>query len=57
MDQGKKALRPHGECVIGTSFALSLSSLHDITLELLNLNTDRITRTVMRDTRAVIELR
>ena len=63
VDQGKKALHPHGECVIGTSFALSLSSVHDITLELLNLNTDKITmtldccRTVMRDANPVIELR
>ena len=63
VDPGKKAVGPHGECVIGTSFAFNLSSVHDIKLELLKLNANRITvtldccRTVMRDANPVIELR
>ena len=56
----KKAVDPHGECVIGTNYGCTLSSVHDITLELLKLDTKQITmtldccRTVTRD--AVIEL-
>ena len=56
----KKAVDPHGECVIGTSFAGTLTSVEDIILELLKLKTKQITmtldccRTVARE--SVIEL-
>ena len=43
---GKTALDPDGECVVGTNRASTLSSVHDITLELLKLNTDLITMTL-----------
>ena len=43
---GKTALDPDGECVVGTNRACTLSSVHDITLELLKLNTDLITMTL-----------
>ena len=42
----KKALDPDGECVVGTNRACTLSSVHDITLELLKLDTDLITMTL-----------
>ena len=44
--EDKKALGPHGECVVGTNYACTLSSVHDITLELLKLDTDLITMTL-----------
>ena len=44
--ENKKALQPHGECVVGTNRAGSLSSVHDITLELLKLDTEHITMTL-----------
>ena len=44
--EGKTALDPHGECVVGTNRASTLSSTHDITLELLKLHTDHITMTL-----------
>ena len=43
---GKTALDPDGECVVGTNRACTLSSVHDITLELLKLDTDLITMTL-----------
>ena len=43
--EGKIALDPHGECVVGTNRASTLSSTHDITLEL-KLDTDLITMTL-----------
>ena len=47
VDVGEKiALDPHGECVVGTNRACTLSSTHDITLELLKLDTDLITMTL-----------
>ena len=42
----KKSLDPHGECVVGTNRASTLSSVHDIILELLKLDTDLITMTL-----------
>ena len=42
----KTALDPHGECVVGTDYACTLSSVHDITLELLKLDTEQITMTL-----------
>ena len=44
--EDKTALDPHGECVVGTNSACTLSSVHDITLELLKLHTDLITMTL-----------
>ena len=44
--EDKKALDPHGECVIGTGYASIFSSVHDITLELLKLDTEQITMTL-----------
>ena len=44
--EDKNALDPHGECVVGTNYACTLSSTHDITLELLKLDTDHITMTL-----------
>ena len=44
--ENKKALGPHGECVVGTNYACTLSGVHDITLELLKLDTDLITMTL-----------
>ena len=41
-----KAVDPHGDCVVGTNYACSLSSVHDITLELLKLDTKQITMTL-----------
>ena len=43
---GKTALDPDGECVVGTNRACTLSSVHDITLELLKLDTNLITMTL-----------
>ena len=42
----KKALDPDGECVVGTNYMCTLSSTHDITLELLKLHTVLITMTL-----------
>ena len=44
--EDRKALDPHGECVVGTDYACTLSSVHDITLELLKLDTEQITMTL-----------
>ena len=44
--EDKKALNPDGECVVGTNAACTLSSTHDIMLELLKLDTDLITMTL-----------
>ena len=44
--EGKTALDPHGECVVGTNRACTLSSTHNITLELLKLDTDTVTMTL-----------
>ena len=44
--EDKKALDPYGECVVGTNFQSTLSSTHDITLELLKLDTKGITMTL-----------
>ena len=44
--ENKKALQPHGECVVGTNCAGSFSSVHDITLELLKLDTEQIMMTL-----------
>ena len=44
--EGKTALDPHGEGVVGTNRACTLSSTHNITLELLKLDTDLITMTL-----------
>ena len=60
--EDKTALDPHGECVVGTNRACTLSSTHNITLELLKLDTDLITMTldccreVTRKKNPVIEL-
>ena len=56
------ALDPHGECVVGTNRACTLSSTYNIRLELLKLDTDLITMTldccreVTRKRNPVIEL-
>ena len=42
----KKALDPNGECLIGTGMASKLSRVHDIKMELLKLNTKKITMTL-----------
>ena len=44
--ESKTALDPDGECVVGTNRACTLSSTHNITLELLKLDTDFITMTL-----------
>ena len=44
--EDKTALDPVGECVVGTNRACTLSSTHNITLELLKLDTDHITMTL-----------
>ena len=42
----KKALDHHGECLMGTGRANLLSRVHDIKIELLKLNTKKITMTL-----------
>ena len=44
--EDNKAVDPHGECVVGTNLSGILSSIHDITLELLKLDTEQITMTL-----------